>query len=110
MDGRPPLQRPAPRPAGAEPLEVEVRDGAGLHVRPAAHEREEAPAATISLRQDSTLAHPSARLHMPHGAERVLVAGDRHAVALLHTARGPTAHRACPAADPGLMSRQGRDG
>ncbi len=69
--------------AGAEPLEVEVRDGAGLHVRPAAHEREEAPAATISLRQDALLSL-LARLHMPHGAERVLVAGDRHAVALLH--------------------------
>jgi chromosome segregation ATPase len=69
--------------AGAEPLEVEVRNGAPLHVRTATHAREEAPAATLSLRSDALLSLV-AHLHLPHGAERVLVAGDRHAVALLH--------------------------
>jgi hypothetical protein len=69
--------------AGAEPLEVEVRDGRELLVQPATRLRDEAPAATISLREDA-LFPLLGRLHLPHGAERVLVAGDRHAVALLH--------------------------
>jgi hypothetical protein len=69
--------------AGAEPLEVEVRDGSELLVQPATRLRDEAPAATISLREDA-LFPLLGRMHLPHGAERVLVAGDRHAVALLH--------------------------
>ncbi len=69
--------------AGAEPLEVEVRDGRDLQVGPAGRARDASPAATISLRADA-LVSLLARLHLPHDAERVLVAGDRHAVALLH--------------------------
>jgi len=69
--------------AGAESLEVEVRDGRELLVQPATRLRDEAPAATISLREDA-LFPLLGRLHLPPGAERVLVAGDRHAVALLH--------------------------
>jgi hypothetical protein len=68
---------------GEEPVEVEVRDGAPLAVASAARERTYPPAATVSLRRDALI--PLLTRVAPPPGERALVAGNQHAIAVLHS-------------------------
>ncbi|MCW3008304.1 MAG: Chromosome segregation ATPase-like protein, partial [Solirubrobacterales bacterium] len=69
--------------AGGKAIEVEVRNGQPLRIQTGVRAPTEPPAATIALR-DVALLPLLAHTDLPAG-ERVFVAGDRHAVALLHS-------------------------
>jgi hypothetical protein len=69
--------------AGGETVEVEVRDGQPLRLRTGMGDRGGAPSATVALR-DLALLPFLTHTALPPG-ERVVAAGDRHVVALLHS-------------------------